>query len=259
MNFDLFKKIIDQAAAMKIPRLRMNGYGELLVLKDIEKYFEYIRKKNHFFLIELNTNGNRMSDDKINLFLRMQVHAINISIDGATKATAEAIRIRLNFDQIEANIHRLLALRRKAGLKRPKLRVTMIVIDRNRQEAEQFIDRWRGIADFVGLSGFSNRASSLVNINNQGGAETGRTAQACVLPFQDLNIWADGKAVLCCNDWNEEHVAGDLNTQSLRDVWLGQPLISARKLHHDLRGSEIPICSKCNYWLQPVKGVRLWE
>ena len=80
-----------------------------------------------------------------------------------------------------------------------------------------------------------------------------------VLPFKDLNIWADGRAVLCCNDWNEQHPVGDLNTQSLAEIWQGAALAEARRLHREGKGAELPICASCNYWQEPTRGLALWS
>jgi len=89
------------------------------------------------------------------------VKFVNVTIDGATAATAESIRLKLNFDQIEANIKRLLAMRKAANRKYPKVRVGMIAMPQTIPEIKPFIERWRGIADFVGIGGFSSRLSTV--------------------------------------------------------------------------------------------------
>ena len=81
----------------------------------------------------------------------------------------------------------------------------------------------------------------------------------CVLPFKDLNIWADGKAVLCCEDWNEEYVVGDLRTQTLSEIWHGQPLREVREKHLARRGHDIALCAKCNSWQAPSRSAKLWS
>jgi hypothetical protein len=175
-------------------------------------------------------------------------------VDGATAATAEQVRVQLELEQIERNIHRVMALRRERGLDYPRIRVGMIVIPQNRHEVDAFLAKWRGVVDYVGLGGVSNRAGSVRP--EMLGAEHA-PAKACVLPFRDLNIWSDGKAVLCCDDWNEEYVVGDLNTQTLAEIWRGEPLTRARRAHMEARGSDVAVCAKCNLWRDPGPA-RLW-
>jgi MoaA/NifB/PqqE/SkfB family radical SAM enzyme len=256
MNFDLFRRIIDQASELKVRQIVPNGYGEVLVLKALPTYLAYLRSKPHHFMVLINTNGYRLTDERIQLFIDHQIELVNITIDGATRETAESIRVRLKFDRIEDNIHRLLAARARRRSKFPKLMVGMVVMDRNRHEAEQFLQRWRGVADQVVLSGYSNRGGSLAEGLNS--HESAPETRACVRPFRDLNIWADGKAVLCCNDWNEEYVVGDLIRESLAEVWQGEAFRRARLLHLRGRGAEIKLCADCNQWASPGLA-RLWS
>jgi radical SAM protein with 4Fe4S-binding SPASM domain len=144
----------------------------------------------------------------------------------------------------------------------------MIAIPQNMHEIPALLDKWRGVVDYVGVGGYTNRAGSLDEQHiwdaptPDAGGEASTPAQPpahhCVLPFRDLNIWADGRAVLCCDDWNEEHVVGDLNSQSLSEIWRGEALRHARSLHKLGRGNELEICSRCNMWRQ-APGARLWS
>jgi MoaA/NifB/PqqE/SkfB family radical SAM enzyme len=256
MPFDLFKRIVDQAAKLGVREIRPNGYGELLVLKALPAYLEYMRLKNHHFIIAINTNGYRMTEERAMLFVDHQIELVNITIDGATRETAEAIRVRLKFDRIEENIRRLLEARSRRRAKFPRVMVGMVVMDRNRHEMELFRKRWLGVADIVTLSGYSNRGGSLGELNS---SSSPRDIPTCVYPFRDLNIWADGKAVLCCNDWNEQYTVGDLNHQTLVEVWHGEAMTHARRLHLAGRGSDIELCKQCSLWVPPSKLEHLWS
>jgi radical SAM protein with 4Fe4S-binding SPASM domain len=202
-----------------------------------------------------------MTEERSALFIRHGVHLVNVTIDGATAATAEAIRKNLKFDRIEANVKHLLDARDAAGKKYPKVRVGMIAMPQTIPEIEPFLARWRGVADFVGIGGFSSRLGSVWDALPDPNNTTQRSAlraSACVLPFRDLSIWADGKVVLCCEDWNETFVVGDLRTQTLEEIWHGQKLTEVRKKHIARLGHEITLCAQCNNWQQPSRGARLW-
>jgi radical SAM protein with 4Fe4S-binding SPASM domain len=260
MDFELFKKLVDQAAMLGVPELCPNGFGELMTIKDLAPYLDYISARRHQFRIIINTNGFRMSEDKIELMIKSRVHLLNICLDGATAETAEAIRINLKLAQIEQNIARLMELRKERGVDFPKVRVGMVVIPQNQHEVEAFVQKWKGRVDFLGIDGYSNRVGSLTEkfATPGGAAEAAEPATTCVLPFKELNIWADGKAVICCNDWNEEHVIGDLTRQTLQEIWRGEGARKVRELHAGRRGDELEICKKCNYWKTPSVGARLW-
>jgi len=270
MPLDLFKKLVDEAAELGVPDLCPNGFGEILTMRSFDEHLAYARSKPHRFRILVNTNGFRMDDEKIESFLRHEVDLLNITLDGATAETFEKIRVRLKLDQIEDNIRRLIKTRNDRGMTVPKIRVGMIAIPQNKHEHRALLAKWQGVADFVGIGGFTNRAGSLdenelipdaaQRLPSESQAiEVGRrAARSCVLPFRDMNIWADGRAVLCCDDWNEEHVVGDLNTQTLSEIWHGPALKHARSRHIAGLGEELEICRRCNMWRESP-GARLWS
>ena len=260
MKMDLFARMIDQAADLEVSELCPNGYGEIctMPMRMVEPYFQYMRSKAWRFKIIINTNGYRMNEARARLFIDHGVHLVNVTIDGATAATAEAIRVGLKFDQIEANIRHLLQMRNAAGKRYPKVRVGMVAMPQTLPETGQFLQRWRGIADFVGLGGFSSRVSS-ISVAAAGDLKPNAPATTCVLPFRDLNVWADGKAVLCCEDWTEELVVGDLNTQTIAEVWHGARMTEAREKHLTHNGHAVALCAKCDHWKPPGVGARLWS
>jgi hypothetical protein len=261
MDLSLFKKLVDQAAEMRVPTLAPNGFGEVLTMRNLDEYLAYIRSTEHRFRIVLNTNGFRMDAEKREIFLKHEVDLINITLDGATAETFEGIRPRLKLATIEENIHELLRMRSARGLAVPKLRVGIIAIPQNEHEIQAVLEKWNGVVDYVGVGGFTNRAGSMNMTSSAAIVPSSPEAvvpSACVLPFKELNIWADGKAVLCCDDWNEEHSVGDLATSTLREIWQGTGLAHARKMHMTGRGGELNICGKCNMWRAPTSGARLW-
>lgn len=268
MPMPLYRRLVDQSAELGVPYLCPNGYGEIctLPMEALQEYFGYLGSNAPQIRILINTNGNRMTEDRIALFLRHNVHLVNVTIDGATAETAESIRKNLHFDQIEANIKNLIAMRNALGKTRPKVRVGMVAMPQTVPEYDQFRKRWHGLADFIGLGGFSDRLTSvaaaapqeaLIQLGSR--AVSSSAASACVLPFKELNIWADGKAVLCCEDWNEQHVIGDLNTQHLRDIWRGPEMTEVRRKHIAGEGHCVDLCSRCNAWKEPTWGARLWS
>lgn len=59
----------------------------------------------------------------------------------------------------------------------------------------------------------------------------------CILPFKQMIIRPDGKVSLCCNDPLGKNTLGDVNTQSLVEVWEGEGFASVRKALHSGRGN----------------------
>jgi hypothetical protein len=66
--------------------------------------------------------------------------------------------------------------------------------------------------------------------------------------LEHIHVLADGRCVLCCEDYNEDHVIGDLRTQSIADVMGGDALVAHRKRIYGAAACEPGyICRACAY------------
>lgn len=71
------------------------------------------------------------------------------------------------------------------------------------------------------------------------------TTERCVLPFEQMIIRPDGKVSLCCNDPYGKETLGDLNKQTMKEVWYGNEFKTIRKGLMMGRGN-IPHCKYCD-------------
>lgn len=70
--------------------------------------------------------------------------------------------------------------------------------------------------------------------------------QSCRYPFDQFNVNPIGKVHICCNDVYYENIIGDLNNESIIQVWGGEKIRKIRMgLCRDGRKSIIP-CNKCD-------------
>ena len=70
----------------------------------------------------------------------------------------------------------------------------------------------------------------------------------CVLPFKQMIVRPDGKVSLCCNDPYGKCTLGDLNMESLTDVWYGKAFEEVRTRILKGRG-ELSHCSHCDTFI----------
>lgn len=67
-------------------------------------------------------------------------------------------------------------------------------------------------------------------------------------PIEHVHITAAGRVVLCCQDYEERWVAGDLNTESLVDILDGPAYARMRRLVYGLEPAPANfLCSGCRY------------
>jgi hypothetical protein len=65
-------------------------------------------------------------------------------------------------------------------------------------------------------------------------------------PLQHLHVTPQGTCVLCCEDYDEKYVVGDLTRQSVREVLEGEPLARLRRFAYGVEEAPADfICRKC--------------
>lgn len=71
--------------------------------------------------------------------------------------------------------------------------------------------------------------------------------QACILPFTEMVVTADGRVSICCQDHYFEEVMGNVSTHSLQDIWQGPGFTRLRE--HLLRGDRTvnKFCEVCDF------------
>ena len=67
------------------------------------------------------TNATRMDDTVCRTFVEVPIDEVEISVDGARRETYEAIRRGATYDEVIANILRLVEIRRRAGAAKPRI------------------------------------------------------------------------------------------------------------------------------------------
>jgi len=90
--------------------------------------------------------------------------------------------------------------------------------------------------DNYGFIHLSNRAGKLFKDTHGGGCNT---------PFYEINIDYNGNTLLCAHDWNKSVITGNLQEQSLKDIWLKSPVL---KQYREMlqKGRDKSPCKDCN-------------
>lgn len=69
----------------------------------------------------------------------------------------------------------------------------------------------------------------------------------CALPFVDLPISYTGVVTQCCFDATGRSSAGDVNVDTLKDIWFGEEFFSLREHLLNFRRDKLALCCKCNF------------
>lgn len=89
-------------------------------------------------------------------------------------------------------------------------------------------------------------------LNRAGTAPNGQLppeplALPCILPFEEMVVTADGRVTICCQDHYFEGAVGNLNKQSLFDVWYSQGFRDLRKQLGNSDRTKNKFCKVCDF------------
>ena len=234
MEDGVWKKIIDDTRGLGItyrPFLINEPFSDNR-LCDIMRYI----RQDDTALIELNSNGELLKEEKALEVLEIGIDVIRFSIDGFTKQTFEKSRVGVDFDKAVERTSRFIEL---AGQKGGAgfIEVRMIDMPHNKHEHQDFIDFWSGTG-----------ASAVITELYNWPWDPGVTAVAlpCKKVLNEMFFYVNGKATLCCWDSHERGVIGDVNHESVLDIWNGEVNRRFRELLSQGRRAEILLCSRCD-------------
>ena len=136
LSWGAFQRIA--AVFDRIQHVHLQGWGEPLLHS---RLFDMIAvAKSAGCRVGLTTNGMRLAPEVSKGLLDLDLDLIAVSIAGATRPTHEAIRIGSELPVILENVRRLLALRDRRGVKRPKVEFSYLMTKTNMAELPAAVD-----------------------------------------------------------------------------------------------------------------------
>lgn len=217
MNFDLFKKIIDECEG-KTDFIHLHFFGEPLLHSRITDFINYAGGKG--MTIALSTNATFLNEKAARDLLLSKLDFLIISFDSLDRDCYEKIRNGGNFDTVLKNIENFLDLQQsmRANL---NVCIQMIKMSTNSDETEKFL-AYRKIREGLNIAvkPLYNYANQVKNIRSLGNfPENIVDHKVCVEPWRGLVIGWDGVVVPCCNDFDYKFPLGDAKTDTLSDIW----------------------------------------
>jgi hypothetical protein len=243
MSDEIWQKIIDETRNLGIT-YRPFLVNEPLTDKRLGRIMRYIRRDDTA-KIELNTNGELMTQDIALEILDAHIDAIRFSIDGFSEESFSKSRVGLDYRKTVDRTLRFIDLAREHG-GAGRIEVRMIDTDHTRGEIEDFKRFWQNAGATVTIT-------SLYNWPWEPGVSM--VPLPCIKILREMFFCADGKATLCCWDTKERAVIGDVTHEHTLDIWNGELNRRYRALLAKGMRDQILLCSRCDaYKDYPFEG-----
>lgn len=248
----LFGKIVDEIAERnKDATVWLVFFGEALIRKvGISKnwhlsIFEMVKYAKSVGLtnVVLNSNGVLLDDYSSRRLIESGLDSIFIGIDAASEETYNKLRVGGNYSKVIENVHNFLVLKQDLGVTKPEIVVQFVEMEENKHEIETFKQFWLSKEVTVKVRPQVSWAGKITAPNL-----TRTNRWPCHWAMQTMSITDQGKVVLCAVDLDAQYVVGDVNDQSMSEIWNG-PLAELRDLHQKGLFHQLPKpCRDCKDW-----------
>jgi MoaA/NifB/PqqE/SkfB family radical SAM enzyme len=253
MPLELVEKIADDCVYKPLKKINLFWFGDSLCHKKVIDCIRIIRHKLPNVKLQLSTNAGLLWHDRSRIIIDENLlDVINFDIDGISKNTFENIRLKLKFDEVMDHVQYFLDYKKEKKAKKPETRVTIIKMQPTVNEIDKFKEHWKPLVDKIDVNVYNTFLGSQEDRNvgeDKIKSREGRFEWACNHPWDELVIAADGKAGLCCLDYDLKAPVGDINHQSIEQIWQGIELRSYRKKMLELKYKDIDVCKNCNAYI----------
>ena len=247
MDFGLFEKIIKEVSSLKHkPVVHLHGFGEPL-LDPLLSQRIVLAKSCGIKQTYIVTNASLLFPETSRKIINAGLDKMKISFYGTSEESYNATMKGLNFNDTFQNIIDFLRIRKELKRKNPQLTLQYIPQETNNALTEQFSVLWNPLIDKD-----AGDCLNVTSLHNYGGGRDyncvgERIASVCFYPWTAMSVLWDGRVVTCCMDYNGDQVMGDLNFQTVRQIWNGPVLSLIRKKFGKLEYGEFPTCMSCDW------------
>ncbi|MDC3058636.1 radical SAM protein [Litorivicinus sp.] len=230
-------KVIDEVAG-HIYCLRLSWIGEPTLHPKLVDFVRVAKEKG-IPEVSFLTNGYRLEKDYAKQLIIAGVDQITISIDGMDD-TYNKIRAPLLFDETVKRVRGLWELKNELGLTKPVVKIQG-VWPAIRDRAEEFYNLFSPIVDLIAFNPLIDYLHKDDDIIYEDGFH-------CPQHYQRVVISSSGQAVMCSSDDFVDHPIGDINEQTIYEIWHSKEFYMRRRTHEMPDGfKQMKACSQCFY------------
>lgn len=259
MEMSLFEKIIKELEPY-VYNLNLYFQGEPMLHPE---FFSFLGLTERIHTT-VSTNGHFLSEENADKLAISGLNNLIVSLDGIDNESYSAYRAKGNISLVKQGIKNVTEAKKRHS-SGPKLIIQVLVNKNNEHQIGQLKHYAREMEASLRLKSMqiindeafdkwlpSDRRYSRYKLTD--GHYTIKNALPDRCPrlwFNPVITW-DGKVLPCCFDKDAQHVMGDLNESSFRDIWNGPHYRLFRKAVFSGR-KYIDICRNCTSGLKGVK------
>lgn len=208
MNFELYKKIIDEGVKHGLRSVKLVRGGESLLHPRFVDMIKYARERGVVDII-FNTNATLLTPEKSLEIIKAKPDIVIFSVDAPDKQIYESQRVGASYEAVEDNIKTFIDLKNRYY---PKITTSahMVYTDETKHLVDKHIKRWENLTDRV----TTNKANEYIEVPKN-------KEFRCRNPFRRLDITWDGSVYSCDPDFDPKGklLLGNVKDSSIHALW----------------------------------------
>jgi len=231
MSRQLFFKIIEEYRQHGI-FIKVNGYGENLLHPNALEFIKEIKKENGLYF---TSNSTTLDERVADCLIENRVDVLQVSFQGLDKKGYEEQRRRGNYDVLIGNLKKL--VQRRGDAEYPFIHLSTTILDESDHEIENFINLGFEIGvDSVGIgrTDYDRVIEEMIkdnkrkkDINQMKKRQSLEKVSDHTYLYKYIDVNWDGIVVSSFFDFNEFIPVGDLNKQTMHEIWNHSEVLNA--------------------------------
>lgn len=262
MSLENFEKIIKQLKdwdGPKIKVLKLSLYGEPLINPDFCEMLRIAHEANIAERIETTTNASLLTREVAEKMVKYQLDYARVSIYAAEQHRHEEITgTKIDIKKIHKNLEVLQEIKKSRNSEKPFISPKML--DAYSEENKRFVKMYQDVANEV----YIDKPHSWIKVDDAEFLKdyykedlknavddlkqnsTQRTA--CPMPFTTMAVRSNGDIAPCCVDFIGGTNLGNINTNSLEEIWNSNEWFEFQKMQLENRKNENYSCARCDIY-----------
>ena len=267
MEVDMFKKIVDgfKEFPEKIKKIKIGNHGEPTLHPDVAEMVKYAYESNTADIIEMFTNGSRLTPELNEAMVNAGLQRINISLEGLTdKRYLEVAGVKQNFQEIIDGVKSLYEIKTR---EKSDLQIYVKIADQAHalkgdkdlkfmmtdEENKFFFETFTPICDEIFVEKVvpqwaDTQLDKQNDVEDTGmyGQKINQWKDSCPFIFMYMHFNCDGTVSPCTLDWPRKVVIGNVNDESVKDIWEGKALRELQVAMLAGKRQCINLCNNCS-------------
>lgn len=234
----LFRKIIAEAADVGIGEILLFLNGEPLLFPKLLGWLELLRERE--LKTTIFTNAASLTREKGRQLLKYAdvIRGIAFSLGGVDERSYQEV-MGLDFNTVRENVLCFLDINDD----RIPVEAHIPLMSLTKPFMDIWVAMWGNLMTAAPTAMFNFAGSVTDEIEHR--EDPAHRRQACPRLHHMTVLW-DGCVCLCCMDAEGQIILGDMNNQSIMEVFEGEKALYYRTVHAVGEFDELPLCKDCN-------------